>query len=66
MDQATGQHTPIASVTGTQPFTEMRKAVRRRNDRIKAARGIVIGFVIGAGMWTAVWFAAHAAVSRLG
>jgi hypothetical protein len=41
------------------------RAVRRRQDNLRAARGIALGFVIGASLWTLIWFAVRALVAWL-
>ncbi|HEX3993352.1 MAG TPA: hypothetical protein VHX39_19430 [Acetobacteraceae bacterium] len=38
----------------------MRRAVRRRQDNLRAAKGIALGFVIGAGLWALLWFGVRA------
>ena len=50
---------PLASIDGQRPCTEMRRAIRRRDDCLKTAKGIVTGILIGAGLWAAVYFSLH-------
>lgn len=45
---------PISMFPEAQPFVEMRRSARRRDDALKVARGFVVGIVIGAVIWAAI------------
>ena len=56
---------PLAQIEGQRPFTEMRQAVRRREDTRACARGFLTGFLATCMLWAVIWFAAHALVTAL-
>ena len=54
---------PIPTLPETEPFVELRRAARRRDDTIKAFRGFALGAVLGASSWAVLWFGVHALVA---